>query len=946
MGPNKQELSHFTDLQLHHILQQMHGLKATSSGHPHGYMRPELHATSQQQRPEQVHVDVNGANIPNLSEDIQTLRRVKDDLNASVRLRQNDFDRIRKASAIFQQPIIPTGVSDYEGWLSMYTRPLKSLTHLPPPLRSKHQTARPINKLIEQLENLTRNVYIEVSNIPDSALNTNGAPGSSDDFDSKDQRVGWLGEHGHDVRLLQPLPPSTRRNLPKTHKRVLRAPPRTEGREHFGRRRIEGEESEQATWPNLFWTAPARPEQPPGIRRRVTFAEERRLQPDPGYLPESVANGERPAPPQTPQDFGPSTSQVPEGQNADNKNGNQLAEESAGTTSYDTNNSTLADPMEVDNSRALVITEIPLLPDGDVLVAEPNPLYNYGPFVDILREHMSKHAGLAMGFGLIGQRLKERKYNVSQRGHKTLKEMIKQAWEVVGFGWHNPGDANTSYLWLWDPQRPFRKSSCTQAQWNDFRQARAGERPPGLDEGFGVLMRGGSGKVSAKDAQKALPGGSWYKKGSRYHEAGAFDRSSSIPHLDTSSSATSTGFDRRLPRPGAASAPPQAGPSTLSDRGLNDNGGRSEEGRWPVAIKAETNHTNGHRSGLEIETGSNGRDAVMDAYDEAKPKPLPGPCIPPREEAAGTGGRFSKLKIVRAGSSDFRSVEAGPSASGAHHDMAPIMQTVEEETNDDIMHDLDRTSLVLRAVKAEPQAAVLPERSTESRPAIEMQLIRSDVKREPDTDNDRVLQRRDPGASSSSPILASSRSNGEKGRKRVLEEDSSDDPAPSNRRRPNGNDGYRVKAEEGARPRERDDGLRPQEREQRAESWLRNRDREREREREREEDQDRSWDRSRSRSWHDDRDRDWDRDQRDRDWDRERRRDYDVRDRERERDREYQRTRDWDAREKERDRERDREWERLRERDYDRERDRDRDRHVYARDDSRRDMSGSSRRAT
>ncbi|KAE8216706.1 hypothetical protein CF327_g202 [Tilletia walkeri] len=58
-----------------------------------------------------------------------------------------------------------------------------------------------------------------------------------------------------------------------------------------------------------------------------------------------------------------------------------------------------------------------------------------------------KNPGLALPLGYLGQCMRDRGYNHKRRlGVRTLKEWISQARADLGFGWHAPSDANSSWV--------------------------------------------------------------------------------------------------------------------------------------------------------------------------------------------------------------------------------------------------------------------------------------------------------------------------------------------------------------------------------------------------------------------------------------------------------------------------------------------------------------------
>ncbi|KAE8200862.1 hypothetical protein CF336_g470 [Tilletia laevis] len=140
-----------------------------------------------------------------------------------------------------RQPVNPQGVSDYERWLAVFTQPPGTVP-IPPPLGSNYLDI-PVPSLVRRLETLSTSHIVEVNNVP-----TDHRPNPlSDGTEDVRLRIGRLGGLGHEIRLIQNLPPSRERVSTLAHKKILRAP--SQGFYCQG-------QNQQAQWPNSFWTAP------------------------------------------------------------------------------------------------------------------------------------------------------------------------------------------------------------------------------------------------------------------------------------------------------------------------------------------------------------------------------------------------------------------------------------------------------------------------------------------------------------------------------------------------------------------------------------------------------------------------------------------------------------------------------------------------------------------
>ncbi|KAE8224032.1 hypothetical protein CF326_g8100, partial [Tilletia indica] len=446
---------------------------------------------------------------------IDSIRKLNAEADATLQARRAHKRARCQAISLLTQPIVPHGVSDLEGWITMYSRPLMQLPSIPPPGMGDLKDM-PMHNIIQRLDSFAMSNIVEVNNVPQD--HPPNPPAPNDDNEEEEIKpsqsrttIGRLGEYGHELRPIQILPPSRDRFATLAHKKALRAPALDEQALHF-------EGGREARWPNPVWTAPARSlreeeDDAEGVgvggadrarrtkktkKKKVSFVQGARLDPDVGYRPRYLDQDTML------KDDGEDTgNKVQDGENVGLQGVN-------GTRAVPIDIE--EDPKEEDELPPPIpfsTTEPTHISESEILVAKPPPSCRFQIFVDVVREFMNKHGGLAIAFGYLGQMLTDHNFNCKKFGYKTLKEMISTARGIVGFGWKNPGDTNSSWIWLWDPKNPYRHPNCSNAQWESFRAARDKWEPPGLNEGMINIMRGGVGKVSnrAKTEARAVAAG-------------------------------------------------------------------------------------------------------------------------------------------------------------------------------------------------------------------------------------------------------------------------------------------------------------------------------------------------------------------------------------------------------------------------------------------------------
>ncbi|CAD6917143.1 unnamed protein product [Tilletia controversa] len=685
------------------------------------------HAHQQQQQQQQA------------SEFIAATRKQIDAFDAGMRASERRMRARRHAISLLQQPIVPRGVSDYDGWLSLYTQPLMNVSSIPPPASTDLKDT-PVDNLIQRLEKLSALDIVEVNNVPTDHP-PNPLPDETEDskIPRFGTRIGRLGEYGHEIRPIRNLPPSRERFSTLAHKKVLRAPLQDQEVLHF-----EGRNGPGARWPNWVWTAPRRSvheeekemdEEGQGkngaqtqtkkkkkpAKRKVAFLDAKRFEPDVGYRPRYL-----------------------DGDTAVEDDRYGQANAGSGLPGEED------EPIELPAADVFMApAEVEPLPESDLLVPNPPPQFPYTILVDILRDFMLKNQGVAMAFGFLGQKMSDRGFNYKQKlGFKTMKEMVSTARSSIGFGWTNAADSNASWIWLWDLDKPYRAPSCTTKQWEAFRASREGWEPPGLKQGMINVMRGGVGLIPAKirtnpafwaavkrgeveppppRANTAAPAPArrpgfdhmqWINNSHRRDEVFAASVGPSL----TTTNRTPLGNPRRE---AALSAPPARAPSPSNWRGVEDFE-QFEQSDAPALLSSnwiefgarKREPSGGLRAGSPRAAGSEVVSAEGSSRDHegGQVGPVEGATsstgdgeadeVPVKDEddeedgqvvleEAGTTSRFPKF--ARAGSPDYRA-----STATVTTEVVPMSIDMETRPPATILNDLDRTSALVRPVKREP----------------------------------------------------------------------------------------------------------------------------------------------------------------------------------------------------------------------------------------------------